>query len=274
MDRSVDDYDELAKLLRQIGDFISEDKYDKLGGLLARVRRLRRKGVNVDFNMVAPVLEAFTKAISDYIEEGEYDDATETIDDLGEFLETFDLTIGEESASRISDAYVKAISDYIEEGEYDDATETIDDLGEFLETFDLPIREESANRISDAYVRKISECIKGGEYDDAEEWIDDLGEFLETFSLTADENMVSKVIDSYTSLVEAYIGAKEFHRADEIKELIGEFKEGAKPFKWSTGPEPKVVRPAVKTAGLRCAYCGKELPPGASFCPNCGKPLN
>lgn len=273
MDRSFDYY-ELAKLLSQIADFINNDKFDKLGSLFARVRKLRRKGLNINSSIVAPVLEAFTNAVSNYIEEEEYDDALLTIDDLSEFLEILELPIGEESASRISDAYVKAISEYIEDDAYDDALKMIEDLGEFLETFNLTIRKENVHRISDAYVRKISECINRGEYDDAEELIEDLRQFLETFGLTDDENLVSKVIDSYVSLVEAYIVAKEFHRADEIKELIGEFKQGSRPFKWSTGPGPKVVRPAEKLGGLRCAYCGKELSPDASFCTVCGKPLN
>jgi Arc/MetJ-type ribon-helix-helix transcriptional regulator len=224
MDRRANDYAP-EKLLIQLADFINEDKYDKLGGFLTQIRRLRRRGVSFDSNMAAPVLEAFTNAISDYIDSDEYNDALETVEDFADFLETLDL----------------------------------------------PISEESSYRISDAYVRKISERIDSGEYEDAEEWTEDLREFLETFKLTADEHLVSKVINSYTSLIEAYIGAKEYQRADEIKELIGEFKERAEPFKWSTGPKSKAVKSAVKTAGLRCVDCGKELPPGALFCPICGK---
>lgn len=268
--------DELAKLLEEIAYFVNEDRYDKLGALFGRVKRLRRKGVSADYNMAAPVLEAFTKAISDYIGDDEYDDARITIDELAEFVETLDLPIGEESATRISDAYVKAISDYIEDDAYNDALETVEDLKEFLEIFGLSIIKENAYSISDAYSSKISRSIQSGQYDNAEGWIEDLGEFIENFSLTDDEKLVSKVIDSYTSLVEAYISVKNFRRADEIKEFIGEYKEGGKPFRWSsTSPQLRVAtRQRVKTAGLSCAHCGIETPPGSSFCPSCGEPLN
>lgn len=163
MDSSDDDY-ELAKLIKQIANFINEDRYDKLPSLLAQIRRLRRKGASVDFNIATPVLEAFTNAISDYIENYEYDDAMITMEDLGDFLDSTDLPIEEESATRISDAYFRRISQCIDNREYEDAEEWIEDLREFLEDFELTANENLISKVIDSYTSLVEAYIGAKEF--------------------------------------------------------------------------------------------------------------
>jgi hypothetical protein len=123
---------EFLELLRQIVDCIDGGRLDKLGGLLARVRRLRRRGVNVDFNMSVIVLEAFTNAVSNYIEEDKYNDVLLMMGDLSEFLEIFNMSVWEERIYCISDAFLRRISECIRSGEYDDAEEWIETFRQFL----------------------------------------------------------------------------------------------------------------------------------------------
>ncbi len=219
MDEVLDEY-ELAKLLEHIADCVTDDEYDELDNLLSRVDRLREKGLNVDFKKVVPVLVAYADKISGYIKNEERDDAKNVMERLKIFLEDFGLSLGKESASRISNAYTN----------------------------------------------KITGSIKNEEHYETKAWIDAFKQFLKKFNLTADQKQVSKIIDSHVSLVKSCIDAKEFDKADKLREKMKELKNMIEPLTQRTDQKPSNDK---KPKGLHCVYCGKKLPTGASFCPNC-----
>lgn len=204
--------------------------------------------------------------IADCINYDEYDDLDNLLSRV-ERLREKGLNIEFKKVAPVLNAYADKISDHIENEERDNTKKVMERLKSFLEDFDLTLGKESASRISNAYVKKITGSIKNEEHDEAKVWIDDFKKFLKTFNLIADQNQVSKIIDSYVSLVKSCIDAKEFDKADKLRENMKEFKNMIEPLSQKADQKPLNDKQAK---GLHCTYCGKKLPPGALFCPNCG----
>lgn len=108
MDEALDEY-ELMKLLEHIADCITNDEYDDLNNFLLRFDRLRKKGLNLGYKKMVPVLDAYADKISGYIKNEEYFNAENVMDHLKGFLKDFNLAMGKEAASRISNAYVEKL---------------------------------------------------------------------------------------------------------------------------------------------------------------------
>jgi cysteinyl-tRNA synthetase len=176
MDEALDEY-ELKKLLEHIADCITNDEYEDLNNLLFRLDRLRKKGLNVGFKRMVPVLDAYSDKISGYIKNDEYFNAENVMDRLKGFLKDFNLAMGKETASRISNAYVDKITSCIEEEQYDDAKLWVNYFKQFLQAFDLIADEGQISKIIDSYVFLVKSCIDAREFDKADELRERMTEF-------------------------------------------------------------------------------------------------
>ncbi|MEM2144591.1 MAG: hypothetical protein QW279_04470, partial [Candidatus Jordarchaeaceae archaeon] len=154
---------ELLEFLRRIVECIDGGRFDKLGNLFSRVRRLRRRGVKVDLGLSELVLEAFVRAALNCIENGDYGNVQLTLSEFDDFLEIFNQPIGEESAYRIWDAFNRKISEYIKSGKYDVAEEWMEAFKQFLENFELTTDENLVSKLADSYNTLIESYIDAKE---------------------------------------------------------------------------------------------------------------
>lgn len=176
MDEALDEY-ELSKLVEHIADCIANDEYDDLDNLLFRLDKLRRRGVNVGFRRVVPVLKAYADKISFHIKNEEYFNIENIMDRLKNFLKDFNLVIERETASSISNAYVGKIANCIEDEQYDDAKAWINNFKQFLQAFNLTADQNQVSKIIDSYVSLIKSCIDKREFDKADELRERMKEF-------------------------------------------------------------------------------------------------
>jgi len=224
MGKELDEY-ELPKLLNHIADCIGKGEYDELDRLLLRVDKLREKGVNVNLEKAAPVLDAYVSDILDKISDDKFDAAENVLKHIKKFLDYFNLTIDEKSVSKISDAYVKKICAIFTPSFF--VYYIIEVFRSFLDTFNLSISKESAFRISDSYAGNICMSIEEGEYDDAKYIIEVFRRFPDTFNLSISEESASKISDAYVNDIYECIEDDNYDdaeaRIDELKDFLADF---------------------------------------------------